>query len=47
MQQELEFLAEEGRIINEKDRIEMERLLAQEVNVLERQHQLNVATVEY
>jgi hypothetical protein len=47
MQQELEFLAEEGRIINEKDRIEMERLLAQEVNVLERQHQLNVAMVEY
>ena len=47
MRNELEFLAEEGRIINEKDRIEMERLLAQEVNVLERQHQLNVATVEY
>lgn len=47
MRNELEFLAEEGRIINEKDRIEMERLLAQEVNVLERQHRLNVATVEY
>ena len=47
MREELEFLAEQGRYIAEKDRIEMERMLAQEVNVLERQHQINTAVVEY
>ena len=40
-------MAEEGRLISEKNRLEMERMLAQEVSVLERQHQLLVATTEY
>jgi hypothetical protein len=47
MRQELEVMAEEGKIIDEKDRLEMERLLAQEVTVLEREHQLLIATKEY
>ena len=47
MRNELELMAEEGRLISEKNRLEMERMLAQEVSVLERQHQLLVATTEY
>ena len=47
MRQELETMAEEGKIVAERDRLEMERMLAQEVNVLERQHQLLLATTEY
>ncbi|MDB2348332.1 hypothetical protein N9V58_00875 [Candidatus Poseidoniales archaeon] len=47
MRQELEMMAEEGRMITEKNRLEMERLLAQEVSVLERQHQIHLATAEY
>ena len=46
MRNELELMAEEGRLISEKNRLEMERMLAQEVSVLERQHQLLVATTE-
>ena len=47
MRQELETMAEEGKIVAERDRLEMERMLAQEVNVAERQHQLLLATTEY
>jgi hypothetical protein len=47
MRQELEMMAEQGRVIDERNRLEMERLLAQEVSVLERQHQLQLATAEY
>lgn len=41
------MMAEEQHMISEKNRLEMERLLAQEINVLERQHQLRLAATEY
>ena len=47
MRQELQTFAEEGRLIAERDRLEMERLIAQETLLLERQHQVHTATVEY
>lgn len=47
MRKELEMMAEEQHMISEKNRLEMERLLAQEINVLERQHQLRLAATEY
>ena len=47
MRQEVEMLAEQGLVLSEKNRLEMERMLAQEVSLLERQHQLHLATTEY
>ena len=47
MRKELEMMAEEQHMISEKNRLEMERILAQEINVLERQHQLHLAATEY
>ena len=47
MRAELEVLAEEGRLIAEKDRIEMQRMIDAEINQLEVKHQLFVAGKEY
>lgn len=47
MRKEIEMMAEEQQMISEKNRLEMERMLAQEINVLERQHQLHLAATEY
>ena len=41
MRQELQTFAEEGRLIAERDQLEMERLIAQETLLLERQHQVH------
>jgi hypothetical protein len=47
MRAELEVLAEEGRLISEKDRIEMQRIIDAEINQLESKHQLFIAGKEY
>lgn len=47
MQNEVEFMAKEGRLLAEKDRLEMERMLAEQSRALEIQHQLNLKQAEF
>ena len=47
MRRDLEYLAEERKIFAEKEQLEMNRLLNQEINILEKQHQLQLAKAEY